>query len=83
MAIDKNINTLEQGKFLETPQGDVAVRVALSGGLAPEVFDTVTVTYPTATTEVYAFTLNASPVGTVTVTYTDSTKEALASAVRT
>lgn len=58
-----------------------------SGGLLSGVeFDTITATYPNATTEVYAYrtggvsgTINA----TVTVTYTDSTKDILLSVVKT
>lgn len=58
-----------------------------SGGLLDGVvFDTITATYPSATTEVYAYrtggvsgTINA----TVTVTYTDSTKDILLNVVKT
>lgn len=58
-----------------------------SGGLLAGVeFDTITATYPNATTEVYAYrtggvlgTINA----TVTVTYTDSTKDILLNVVKT
>ena len=83
MALDQNINSLEKSKFTQTDDGATAVRVAISGGMAPEVYDAVNVTYPTASSEVYTFALNGSTVATVTVTYTDSTKENLLSAVRT
>ena len=81
MATEKNINTLEKAKFVDNAEGLPAVRVTLSGGMAPDVYDEVNVTYPTSTSEVYAFSLNSNLVATVTVTYTDSTKERLQSAV--
>jgi hypothetical protein len=82
MSLDKNINTLEKAKFLETDEGKTSVRVSLSGGLAPESYDEVQVTYPTDSTEVYTFKLNTITKSVVTVTYIDSTKENLVSAVR-
>lgn len=81
MSLDPNINTLERAKFVEVA-GETAVRVAVAG-LAPAAFDTITVTYPTSTTEVYTYSLAASPVGVVTVTYVSSTKEQVSTVVRT
>ena len=81
MALDQNINTLEKAKFLDTEDG-TAVRVSISGGLAPATYDEVQVTYPTAETEVYTFKLASTTVSVVTVTYLDSSKENLVSAVR-
>ena len=40
-------------------------------------FDTIDVTYPTSTTELYTYKLAAATVRTVTVTYTTSAKEIL------
>ena len=82
MALDQNINTLEKSKFLETPDNQTAVRVSISGGLSPETYDEVQVTYPTATTEVYTFKLATVTNAVITVAYADSTKERLVSAVR-
>lgn len=82
MALDENINTLEKAKFVETFQG-TSVRVSLSGGLAPEAYDEVQVTYPSSVTEIYTFKLLTVTVSVVTVTYSNSTKEVLVSAVRT
>lgn len=80
--LDKNINTLEKDKFVDTEDG-TAVRVSIAGGLAPATYDEVQVTYPSSEVEVYTFKLASSTVSVVTVTYTDSTKEILVSAVRT
>ena len=46
------------------------------------VYDTITATYPTTSSEVYTYTLAAVTVRVVTVTYTDATKEVLSSIVR-
>lgn len=46
-------------------------------------FDRVDVTYPSATTEVYAFSYRTNLVAMVTLTYSDSSKENLVSAVKT
>jgi len=52
-------------------------------GIINENWDSVTVAYPTTSTEVYTFTYGGLAVATVTVTYTDATKEVLTSVVRT
>lgn len=38
-------------------------------------YDTIDVTYPSTSVEVYTYTLSASPVQVIQVTYTNSTKE--------
>lgn len=56
------------------------------GQLVTESYDTVTVTYPSADTEVYTFRvggLTGPTVAIVTVTYTDSGKQDLESVERT
>ena len=40
-------------------------------------YDTIDITYPTTTKEVYTFTLAAASVRTITVDYTDATKESI------
>lgn len=65
-------------------QGNLATGAfSNSGGLAPDKYDRVDVTYPTATTEVYDFKLDNVTVAVVTLTYSSSTKSELVSAVRT
>lgn len=58
-----------------------------SGGALPVSligtdWDSFTVAYPNATTEVYTFTLNAVTVVTITLVYTDGTKTDLASGTK-
>lgn len=76
MAMKNNVRDREFNKFEETSDGETSVRVSLadSGLVAGKDFDTVDVTYPTATQEVYTYTLSTVTVQTVTVDYTDSTK---------
>lgn len=59
-----------------------ALRVSASGGLAPAQYDTIEVTYPTSSTELYTYKLSTVTVGTISVTYTDSTKLVLSSVTR-
>lgn len=61
-----------------TPSG-----TALGGKLVPELFTSVTATYPATDTEVYTYALNGTNIAVVTVVYTDSTKEVLTSVTRT
>ncbi len=51
--------------------------------MTPSNYDSIAVTYPTPTSEVYTYSLNSVQVGVVTVTYVDSTKEQVSSVVRT
>lgn len=68
-------------------EDDDAIRVKpIAGSLVTELFDAITVTYPSSTVEVYAYRtggVSGSIVATVTVTYTTSTKDVLTSVVRT
>lgn len=81
MALSPSINDREFAKFTETGDG-TSVRVTLSGGLAPEKYDRVDITYPTSTTEVYDFKLSGDTVAVITLTYASSAKSELVSAVR-
>lgn len=60
-----------------------ALRTIIGGEFTPAAYDKITATYPSDTVEVYAFTLDGSPVGELTLTYTDSSKERLSTAERT
>lgn len=63
--------------------GEVVDVGGLLGGIT---YDYVGVTYPTATTEAYAFRLGGSGgtlLATITLTYTDATKANLSSAEKT
>lgn len=56
------------------------------GSMITQAFDYIGITYPTTTTEVYAFKTGGSggtTVNTLTLTYTDDTKESLSSVERT
>ncbi len=81
MALAGPITQREYDKFVADSAGDTCVRVALSG-FVPSTYDTVTVTYPDAVTEVYTFTLAAVPQAVITVTYLAADKEQLSTVVR-
>lgn len=51
--------------------------------LTPFSYDNLTVTYPTGTTEIYAYRAGTSPLGTVTTTYTDTSKANISTVVLT
>jgi len=51
-------------------------------GIAGEDYDTITVTYPSDTQEVYTYTLAAATVKVTTVNYTTATKDILSSIVK-
>lgn len=51
-------------------------------GMVDFTFDSVTVAYPNATTEVYTFSDDSSTVATITLVYSSATKSQLSSAVR-
>jgi hypothetical protein len=63
--------------------GRRALHVKSLNQLVTEKYDSIYATYPTSTTEVYTYQLNAVSVAVVTVTYTNATKEVFVSAVRT
>lgn len=64
-----------------------ALRVLLSGSFStPDDTDAVTVTYPTSTTEVYAFRtggVGGTVLMTLTLTYVNASKNDLLSVVKT
>lgn len=81
------IHVLEQKKFFETTDGQVAVRIGGAGTLIDGViFDAIGATIPNATTRIYNYFrggLGGTQVAQVTVTYTDSSRSDLLTAVRT
>lgn len=84
MTINSNRSTLEYDKFVESAEGDVAVRVLPGAGWASEaVGRNIQVTYPSGTTEVYTYRQDSTTLFEITVTYTDSNKTDLLSVERT
>ena len=94
MALDPNLAQREFDKFIEDTGGDTAVRVvnvSAAGGaqdvivknaLVTVEFDAITATFPTTSSEVYAYKTggtSGTTVATVTVVYTDDTKEFISS----
>jgi hypothetical protein len=73
------IKDLEKSKFIESPTrpGFPAIEVVSTGFTAGTDYDTIDVTYPTSTQEVYTFNLLASVVRVITVDYTTSSKKVL------
>lgn len=61
---------------------DVVAELQVQNSLVPGVYNSITASYPSATTEVYVYKFNGTTVSTVTVTYTDSTKDNVSSVVR-
>ena len=68
-------------------QGDkTALNVTSLNSLVPEIYDYISATYPTTSTEAYLYKTGGASgtlVATVTVVYTDSTKAVLTSVTRT
>lgn len=84
MTLDLSKNTLEQQKFVETPEGNVAVRTLNIGGfIDAAVGNKITVAYPSATTETYTYKNGATTYKVLLVTYTDSTKANVSEVERT
>jgi hypothetical protein len=70
----------EYTKFREAGNGQTKVAVGLEGdtGLLEGVsYDDIQVTYPSSSTERYAYFLSSTLQATIEVTYSDSTKEVL------
>lgn len=71
------------GMVVVNPDGS---SVGAISSLTPSEYDYISVTYPSATQEVYVFKNGGSggtTVSTVTLNYTDSTKESLSNAAKT
>ncbi len=51
--------------------------------LAPYIYDTITVTYPSGSVEVYSYSLGTTALGTISVTYTSATKGSISTVVKT
>ena len=84
--VNGTIKDLEKRKFVEseTRAGEPAVEVIVGNPgdisgvdafLAVTNYDTVDITYPSSTQEVYNYKLLTVSVRTVTIDYVDSTKE--------
>lgn len=77
-------------KGVTTDGQNVAVLVNEQGELATfgqpslvtEDYDSIAVSYPTTSSEVYEYSMGGNVVATVTITYTDPTKSNLTSVVR-
>lgn len=75
MSLDANKNTLEQRKFVETVDGETAVRILnVSEWVNSAVGNKIEVTYPSATQEVYTYKNGATTYKVITIDYTDGTK---------
>lgn len=87
MALPNSRTDREYKKFVETDDGNTAIRTISVGSLLDGfVYDSVVASYPAGDTEVFEFKtggVSGTLVATVTVTYTDATKESISSAVRT
>jgi len=92
MTIPCSVKDLELKKFVESPpdSSDTAVRVKISGGSGSLIsgieYDSISVTYPNALTEIFSYYINGltgTLVATVTVGYTDATKEDISTVVKT
>ena len=76
MVMPENFRDREKQRFVETQDGETAVRTTIvdSGLIAGKDYDNIAVSYPNDTTETYTYSLSASTVSTITVTYADNTK---------
>ena len=87
MSMSPNRGDREYQKFVETADGNAAVRVTSIGEMLSGIsYDSILASYPTDSSEVYSYYnngLSGDLVATVTVVYTDSTKNVLTSVVRT
>lgn len=87
MTIPCNTKDLENLKFIEKPNGQVAVRVYSVGGdlLTGVEWDAISVAYPNTVTEVFSYYsggLAGTLVATVTVVYTNSSKDNISTVER-
>lgn len=84
---ETSIHVLEQKKFFETGDNEVAVRTGGTGSIIDGIiYDAISVAYPSGTTEVYSYYtggLVGTLVATVTVIYTNSAKQFISSVERT
>lgn len=85
MALPVHINSREKERFVETSDGEVAVRTLSFAGLVDTHYDSFSLAV-TTTTDTYSFFsggLAGTLVKTVTITYTDDTKATISTAVAT
>lgn len=84
MTLSPNINNLEKDKFVESVDGDTAVRtIDVSEWIGGDVGNKIEVTYPSATQEVYTYKNGVTTYKVVTVNYTTSSKEFISDIERT
>lgn len=83
--ISANFKDREHHKFIESPTRPNKTAIEISGAVTNVspfgLFDKIAASYPTATSEVYTYSLSGSVIGTITVDYTDDTKEVFSQAV--
>tara|TARA_R110000744_G_scaffold268687_1_gene382175 strand:- start:306 stop:566 length:261 start_codon:yes stop_codon:yes gene_type:complete len=79
MAMSPSFTDRQLAKFRETSSGDTAVAVVKEDDelISGKDYDTISVSYPTTTTEVYEYKLSSIVIKTITVTYTTSSKKIL------
>lgn len=85
MTIPKNFKDRERLRFVESPTRPNETAVEIVGSVSTTgpfgYYDKVAASYPTATREIYTYSLSSTLLGTITVDYTDSTKKYLSQAV--
>lgn len=80
-----NMSLLDAPQIVKYVYDPTSNAIRVSGSLVQSGYDSIAVTYPSGTQEVYAFYsggLSGTLVSTVTVNYTDSTKANLLNVVR-
>lgn len=80
---EKELSSRDASQTQQATFNEQDFSTSISGFLVPVVGRLITVTYPSATTEVYAFSENGIALYTLTLTYTDATKDSLSTAERT
>ena len=86
-VLDANRGDLEQRKFVQDSEGNIALRTFSIGDLLSGIsYDSITVAYPSDSVETYTYKtggVSGTTVATITVTYVSSAKTQLVSVVRT
>lgn len=82
MSLPQQITSREQQKFVETAEGNVAVRI-IGNFLDEVVGNKIEVAYPSSTVETYTFKNGATTYKVIAVTYTNASKDYISSVERT
>lgn len=82
MSTSKNMSLLDAPQIIKYVYDEPDNAIRIITGAIPPGWDTVNVTYPINTTEVYTFLANSAQIAQITIVYTDSTKANLLSVVR-